>query len=136
MTSTNAKAQLLNIPPALLSVVVIVFFGVVVDNGRIPQPAIPLGFMIVIMACYSVLYTFPNSGGVYAATVIAGALSTAWYTMMWPWRVQTTQGATGTAFAIAFANSYGQIGAAVGAQLFNSKYAPRCQCSVVGPHLF
>jgi hypothetical protein len=30
--------------------------------------------------------------------------------MMWPWRVQTTEGATGSAFAIAFANSYGQIG--------------------------
>jgi hypothetical protein len=47
------------------------------------------------------------------------------YTMMWPWRVQTTQGATGSAFAIAFANSYGQIGGAVGSQLFNSRYAPR-----------
>ena len=47
------------------------------------------------------------------------------YTMMWPWRVQTTEGATGSAFAIAFANSYGQIGSAVGSQLFNSRYAPR-----------
>jgi hypothetical protein len=46
------------------------------------------------------------------------------YTMMWPWRVQTTEGATGSAFAIAFANSYGQIGGAVGSQLFNSRYAP------------
>jgi hypothetical protein len=44
--------------------------------------------------------------------------------MMWPWRVQTIEGATGSAFAIAFANSYGQIGGAVGAQLFNSKFAP------------
>lgn len=44
---------------------------------------------------------------------------------MWPWRVQTTQGATGSAFAIAFANSYGQIGGAVGSQLFNSRFAPR-----------
>ncbi len=45
--------------------------------------------------------------------------------MMWPWRVQTTEGATGSAFAIAFANSYGQIGGAVGSQLFNSRYAPK-----------
>jgi hypothetical protein len=44
--------------------------------------------------------------------------------MMWPWRVQTTEGATGTAFAIAFANSYGQIGGAIGPQLFNSRFAP------------
>ncbi len=80
--------------------------------------------MIVMEACYAVLYTFPSTGGVYAATVIAGGLSQAWYTMMWPWRVQTTEGATGSAFAIAFANSYGQIGGAVGSQLFASRYAP------------
>ncbi|KAF5649335.1 glucose ribitol dehydrogenase [Fusarium sp. NRRL 52700] len=66
-----------------------------------------------------------TTGGVYAATVIAGGFSIAWYTMMWPWRVQTTDGATGSAFAIAFANSYGQIGGAVGSQLFNSRFAPR-----------
>jgi hypothetical protein len=45
--------------------------------------------------------------------------------MMWPWHIQTTEGATGPAFAIAFANSYRQIGGAVGTQLFNSRYAPR-----------
>lgn len=43
---------------------------------------------------------------------------------MWPWRVQTTERATGSAFAIGFVNSYGQIGGAVGSQIFNSKYAP------------
>ncbi|KAH6652017.1 putative pantothenate transporter [Truncatella angustata] len=120
-----SQAQLLNIPPAVFSCLLTLLFGVFADSGRIPQPLIPLGFMIVIEACYVVLYTFPSTGGVYAATVIAGGFSTAWYTMMWPWRVQTTQGATGSAFAIAFANSYGQIGGAVGSQLFNSRYAPR-----------
>lgn len=49
--------------------------------------------------------------------------------MMWPWRVQTINGATGSAFAIAFANSYGQVGGAVGTQLFNSRYAPRYETS-------
>lgn len=43
---------------------------------------------------------------------------------MWPWRVQTTKHATGSAFAIGFVNSYGQIGGAVGPWLFQSKYAP------------
>lgn len=48
---------------------------------------------------------------------------------MWPWRVQTVSGATGSAFAIAIANSYGQIGGAVGSQLFNSRFAPRYETS-------
>ncbi|KAJ5414582.1 pantothenate transporter [Penicillium cosmopolitanum] len=119
------QAQLLNIPSAIFAVILTVAFGIFADSGRIPQPAIPLAFMIVIEACYGVLYAYPNNGGVYAATIIAGGFSTAWYTMMWPWRVQSTEGATGSAFAIAFANSYGQIGGAVGSQLFNSRYAPR-----------
>lgn len=41
-----------------------------------------------------------------------------------PWRVQTTSRATGSAFSIGFVNSYGQIGGAIGPQLFQSKYAP------------
>ncbi|KAJ4210974.1 hypothetical protein NW759_013005 [Fusarium solani] len=118
-------AQLLNIPPAIFACILTIVFGWVANTGYIPLPAIPLTFMIIIEACYVVLYTFPNTGGVYAATVIAGGFSIAWYTMMWPWRVQTTDGATGSAFAIAFANSYGQIGGAVGSQLFNSRFAPR-----------
>ncbi|KAE8337788.1 hypothetical protein BDV24DRAFT_177259 [Aspergillus arachidicola] len=123
--TSMGESLLLNIPSAVFAVLLTVVFGILADTGRIPQPAIPLAFMIVIEACYGVLYAFPNTGGVYAATILAGGLSTAWYVMMWPWRVQTTEGATGSAFAIAFANSYGQIGGAVGSQLFNSRYAPR-----------
>ncbi|KAF7621108.1 pantothenate transporter [Aspergillus flavus] len=123
--TSMGESLLLNIPSAVFAVILTVVFGILADTGRIPQPAIPLAFMIVIEACYGVLYAFPNTGGVYAATILAGGFSTAWYVMMWPWRVQTTEGATGSAFAIAFANSYGQIGGAVGSQLFNSRYAPR-----------
>ncbi|KAL4889660.1 pantothenate transporter [Aspergillus ambiguus] len=123
--ASMGKTQLLNIPSAIFAVILTIVFGILADTGRIPQPAIPLGFMIVIEACYGVLYVFPSNGGVYAATILAVGSSNAWYTMMWPWRVQTTEGATGSAFAIAFANSYGQIGGAVGSQLFNSRYAPR-----------
>lgn len=48
---------------------------------------------------------------------------------MWPWRVQTTSRATGSAFSIGFVNSYGQIGGAIGPQLFRGAYAPRYQLS-------
>lgn len=75
---TIAQAQLLNIPAAVFSIILTIIFGVFANTGRIPQPAIPLGFMIIILACYSVLYNFPNTGGVYAATMIAGGFSTAW----------------------------------------------------------
>lgn len=47
--------------------------------------------------------------------------------MMWSWRSQTVNGATGSAFAIGFVNSYGQIGDAAGPQMFQDKYEPRYQ---------
>ena len=34
--------------------------------------------MIVIEVCYGVIYAFPRTGGVYAATIITGGFSTAW----------------------------------------------------------
>ncbi|KUJ07574.1 pantothenate transporter [Mollisia scopiformis] len=123
-TSIN-KSQLLNIPTAFLTVAIIGIFGLWADTARLPRPLFPLCFMIVILACYSVLYTFPNTGGVYAATIIASSVASAWYPMMWPWRVQTTSRATGSAFSIGFVNSYGQIGGALGPQIFRSQYAPR-----------
>lgn len=72
------EAQLLNIPSAVFACGFTIVFGLLSRTGRIPQPLIPLGFMIVIEACYVVLYTFPNTGGVYAATILATGLSTAW----------------------------------------------------------
>lgn len=122
--TTIARSQLLNIPTAILTIAAIAVFGIWADTARLPRPLYPLSFMIVIMACYSVLYTFPSTGAVYATSVIATALSSAWYPMMWPWRVQTTSKATGSAFSIGFVNSYGQIGGAVGPQIFRAKYAP------------
>ncbi len=84
----------------------------------------PLTFLTIILACYGVLVAYPGTGAVYAATMIGNAVTSAWFPMMWPWRVQTTSRATGSAFSIGFVNSYGQIGGALGSQIFQSKYAP------------
>lgn len=140
ISSSIAKSQLLNIPTAFLTIAIIGIFGLWADTARLPRPLYPLSFLIVILACYSVLYTFPNTGGVYAATIIASSLASSWYPMMCksspesssyqlipdpgPWRVQTTERATGSAFSIGFVNSYGQIGGALGPQIFRSQYAP------------
>ncbi|KAL3427555.1 pantothenate transporter [Phlyctema vagabunda] len=123
--TTIARSQLLNIPTAVLTIAFIAIFGIWADTARLPRPLYPLSFMIVILACYSVLFTFPNTGGVYAASILATSLASSWYPMMWPWRVQTTSKATGSAFSIGFVNSYGQIGGAIGPQIFRQKYAPR-----------
>ena len=71
------------------------------------------------------MVVYPSNIGVYFATLIGNAMTAAWYPLMWPWRVQTTSRATGSAFSIGFVNSYGQMGGAIGPQIFRSRYAPR-----------
>lgn len=124
-----ASAQLLNLPITILGLTVIAITGIFADNGRLPRPIYPLSFLTIIVACYAVLVVYPSNGAVYAATMIGNAMTAAWYPTMWPWRVQTTSRATGSAFSIGFVNSYGQIGGAIGPQLFRGAYAPRYQLS-------
>ncbi|EME85970.1 uncharacterized protein MYCFIDRAFT_39363 [Pseudocercospora fijiensis CIRAD86] len=120
-----AQAQLLNLPISILTILLIAVSGYLADSARLPRPLYPLTFLSVILACYGVLYRYPSNGAVYAATMIANACSAAWFPLMWPWRVQTTARATGSAFSIGFVNSYGQIGGAIGPQIFRVKYAPK-----------
>ncbi|KAK1689894.1 putative pantothenate transporter [Colletotrichum godetiae] len=127
--TTIARAQLLNLPISLLSIFVIGVTGFFADKGTIPRPLYPLGVFAVVIACYGVLVAYPSNGAVYAATLVGNAFTSAFFPLMWPWRVQTTSRATGSAFSIGFVNSYGQIGGAIGPQIFRSKYAPRYQTS-------
>ncbi|KAH7068083.1 putative pantothenate transporter [Paraphoma chrysanthemicola] len=119
-----ASAQLLNLPISILSIVVIGVTGAFADNGRLPRPLYPLTFLGIILISYGVLYAYPSTGGVFAATIIGNSVTSAWYPMMWPWRAQSCAKATGSAFSIGFVNSYGQIGGAIGPHLFQSRYAP------------
>ncbi|KAI2464571.1 putative pantothenate transporter [Annulohypoxylon bovei var. microspora] len=127
--TTIAQAQLLNLPITILGLVVIGITGVSADNGRVPRPVYPLAFLTIILVCYGVMVAYPSNAAVYAVTMIGNAVTSAWFPMMWPWRVQTTSRATGSAFSIGFVNSYGQIGGAIGPQIFRSAYAPRYQVS-------
>ncbi|KPM41481.1 hypothetical protein AK830_g5064 [Neonectria ditissima] len=122
-----ATAQILNIPMSVVTILLIVIFGYSSNKARIPLPLFPIGCTVMVVACYSVLVAYPNDGGVYAAMIIGNAFSVTWFPVMWSWRSQTVSGATGSAFAIGFVNSYGQIGDAVGPQMFQDSYGPRYQ---------
>ncbi|KAK4610452.1 MFS transporter prlL [Fulvia fulva] len=120
-----AESQLLTIPASVLPIILIAIASLLTTRFNIPLPLIPLTYMTITLAMYAILHTYPNNGGVYAATIIAGGLGNAWYPSMWPWRLQTTSKATGNAFAIAFTNSLGGIGSLIGPQIFRMKYAPK-----------
>lgn len=109
----------------MLPILLILASYFITERWGVPYPVVPLVYMVTTLACYAAIYTYPNVGGVYAATVIAASASLAWFSSMWPWRLQTTDKATGSAFAIAFSNSLGQIGTVVGPQIFRDAFAPR-----------
>uniref|UniRef100_A0A8H7NR40 Major facilitator superfamily (MFS) profile domain-containing protein n=1 Tax=Bionectria ochroleuca TaxID=29856 RepID=A0A8H7NR40_BIOOC len=125
--SDIATAQVLNIPTSFLAIILILVLGYASNTARIPIPIYPIGCTIVIIAMYSILVIYPNDIGVYIGMMIGIACGTAWFPLMWPWRAQTVNGATGSAFAIGFVNSYGQVGDAIGPQMFQEKYEPRYQ---------
>ncbi|KAJ3542784.1 hypothetical protein NM208_g395 [Fusarium decemcellulare] len=126
-SSDIATAQILNIPISALSIAIILILGYSANSARYPLPLYPIGCTVVIVAMYSILVAYPNDIGVYIGMMIGIACGTAWFPVMWPWRAQTVNGATGSAFAIGFVNSYGQVGDALGPQMFQEKYQPRNQ---------
>ncbi|RTE78869.1 hypothetical protein BHE90_006654 [Fusarium euwallaceae] len=123
--SSIATAQILNIPMSVLTIIIILTAGYVSDRAKFPLPLFPITSTIIVIASYSVLVAYPNDIAVYIGMLIGNSFSIAWFPMMWSWRSQTVSGATGSAFAIGFVNSYGQIGDAVGPQMFQDKYEPR-----------
>ncbi|GKT60946.1 pantothenate transporter [Colletotrichum tofieldiae] len=134
--SDIATAQVLNIPTSALAIFLVLSLGIWSNKAKIPVPLFPIGCTIVIVAMYSILVVYPDDIGVYLGMMIGVACGTAWdpkeflanatyeYSLMWPWRAQTVNGATGSTFAIGFVNSYGQVGDALGPQMFQEKYAP------------
>ncbi|KAI8685016.1 MFS domain-containing protein [Fusarium keratoplasticum] len=123
--SSIATAQILNIPMSVLTIIIIVTAGYVSDRAKFPLPLFPITSTIIVIASYGILVAYPNDIAVYIGMLIGNSFSIAWFPMMWSWRSQTVSGATGSAFAIGFVNSYGQIGDAVGPQMFQDKYEPR-----------
>ncbi|KAF5528377.1 MFS transporter prlL [Colletotrichum aenigma] len=120
-------AQILNIPMSVVTIALLLGSGWASNKARIPVPLFPIFSCVITVACYSVLVAYPHDIGVYIAMIIGNAFSIAWFPMMWSWRSQTVNGATGSAFAIGFVNSYGQIGDAIGPQMFQDVYEPRYQ---------
>jgi predicted MFS family arabinose efflux permease len=73
--------------------------------------------------CFILFFTVSNRGGLYAACVLSQFFINCYYVPYWSWRTATMSGATGAAFAIGLQSSVAQLGAAVGPQMFQSKWA-------------
>ena len=75
------------------------------------------------MLCYVLFFTVTNTGGLYAACVISQFFGASYYVPYWSWRTSIMSGSTGAAFAIGLQSSVAQLGAVVGPQFFQAKWA-------------
>ncbi|KAK7723164.1 hypothetical protein SLS57_004722 [Botryosphaeria dothidea] len=117
------RNQLLNIPPAVGSVVAIVFAGWFLKRAWLSRPAFLLLINTFELAFFVLLAAVSAKRAVYAACVLGTLFYSVWFIPFWAWRSATLEGATGAAFGLAFQNCVGQVGGVIGPQLFQSKYA-------------
>ncbi|KAL0262605.1 hypothetical protein SLS55_001573 [Diplodia seriata] len=117
------RNQLLNMPPALGSVLAIVAAGWVLKHAWFARPllialigAAELVFFALLAAPVS------DKAVVYAACVLGTLFYSVWFIPFWAWRSATLEGATGAAFGLAFQNCVGQVGGVVGPQLFQDSF--------------
>lgn len=123
--TTTQSSQLLNIPPAAVSILAGIFFAWISDRThRIPRPVYMLVSELGVIGSFCVLALVKNKPVLYAFILVAQGTNQAYYAVLNPWRAQTIQGAAGASFAFALQNGIGQIGGIIGPQVFRSKYAP------------
>ncbi|KAI5474718.1 hypothetical protein MNV49_002543 [Pseudohyphozyma bogoriensis] len=117
--------QSMNIPPAVVGICSGIAFAYYSDRlTSIPRPLWSLVAGLGTIATFICLALVKNKPALYAMTILAGFFNQAFYAVMMPWRSQSLQGGTNTAFSFAFQNGLAQIGGIIGPQVFRAQYAP------------
>lgn len=137
------RNQLLNIPPAAASVLAIIFAGWFLERAYLTRGAFVQPIFLGMTICFVLMGTITNKVGIYICCTFGTMFYAMYFIPLWPCksyippsvclcfcvtnapagRAATLKGMTGTTFTLAFQSSVGQIGGAVGPQLWQSKYA-------------
>ncbi|CAI6091332.1 unnamed protein product [Clonostachys chloroleuca] len=117
------RNQLLNIPPAAVTVVGIVFSAWFLRRAYIARPIFIHILSTGILVFFTLLCVSVSKGAIYAAVVLGNAFYFVFFVPFWAWRSATLVGTTGTAFTLALQTSIAQVGGVIAPQLFRSKYA-------------
>ncbi|KAM7186850.1 Major facilitator superfamily domain containing protein [Naviculisporaceae sp. PSN 640] len=115
------RNQLLNIPPAALAVLAIIFAGWFMKKAWITRPAFISCLCAGGLASFIVLTTMTNKMAIYISCTLAFMFYSVFLVPFWSWRSSSLKGSTGTAFTLAFQSCIGQIGGVIGPQLFTDK---------------
>ena len=117
------KNVLLNIPPAAAAVISIVVVAFILQKAWIPRPLLTVTIVLCEIATFAIFLGTSKRGAIYAACILGTMFSGCLAIPFWSWRTSSLSGTTGTAFALGLQSGMGQIGGAIGPQIFQSKYA-------------
>lgn len=117
------RNQLLNIPPAAVTVLGIIAAGWLLRRAYIVRPLFIMLLTTGVLVFFIVLCLPVSKAGIYVACVLGTAFYSVFFIPFWAWRSASLVGTTGTAFTLALQTSLAQIGGIVAPQLFQSKYA-------------
>ncbi|KAJ3531146.1 hypothetical protein NM208_g9010 [Fusarium decemcellulare] len=117
------RNQLLNIPPAAVTVIGIIAAAWFLRRAYIVRPLFIQILNAGILTFFIVLCVPVSKGGTYTACVLGNAFYFVFFVPFWAWRSATLVGTTGTAFTLALQTSVAQVGGIIAPQVFQSKYA-------------
>lgn len=121
--TTLPKNQLLNIPPAGLTVMGVIAASWFLSRAYMSRPLFIQLLTIGTLVFFIILCIPVSRGTTYAACIVGTVFYSVWFIPFWAWRSATVRGTTGTAFTLALQTSLAQIGGAIAPQIFRSKYA-------------
>ncbi|KPM36367.1 hypothetical protein AK830_g10200 [Neonectria ditissima] len=117
------RNQLLNIPPAAVTVLGIIAAAWFLKKAFIIRPLFIQILTAGIIAFFIVLCLPVSKGATYTACVLGMAFYFVYFVPFWAWRSATLVGTTGTAFTLALQTSVAQVGGVIAPQVFPSRFA-------------
>ncbi|KAE8441803.1 hypothetical protein EG329_004316 [Mollisiaceae sp. DMI_Dod_QoI] len=117
------RNQLLNIPPAGLTIITMIFLQWFMMKAYLTRPLIIILIVLGQVACFVIFLATSSKVGIYIACILGSVFYGVYFVPFWAWRSSTLKGSTGTAFTLALQTSVAQAGGVIGPQLFQSKWA-------------
>lgn len=117
------RNQLLNIPPAAVTVLGIIAAAYFLRRAIIVRPLFIQLLTAGTLAFFIVLCLPVSRSATYAACVLGTAFYFTYFVPFWAWRSATLTGSTGTAFTLALQTSVAQVGGVIAPQVFPSSWA-------------
>lgn len=117
------RNQLLNIPPAAVTVLGIILAAWFLSKAYVVRPIFIQFLAFGTLAFFIVLSVQVGHGATYAACILGMAFYFTFFVPFWAWRSATLVGSTGTAFTLALQTSVAQVGGVIAPQLFQTRWA-------------